>query len=575
MQKRWNIRKYNDELRRKIYELSNILNIKPLTAALLINRGIDEEEKARTFLFPKIDDLHDPFLLKDADKATARILKAISRREKVLIWGDYDVDGTTGTVLLRKALKYLGLDVDFHIPHRIHDGYGIRRDRLEQIKKDGYTLVISTDTGSTALEAGQWANENGLDLIVTDHHKLDKDQERPFFALVNPNQHDCPYPNKHLAGVGVAFKIAQAVLSRANYAQKSKVISELLELTALGTIADIMELAGENRTIVALGLQNLSDTRQVGLRALMEIAGCLDEIDSYRVGFQIAPRINAAGRLADASEVIELFETESYEKALNLARGLDTKNRERQKLQETAVNEAIRMVEKEKQNNKVLVVASPDWHRGIVGLVAARLVERFYRPSVAISISEGVAYGSARSPDWFDISEGLAACADVLTKWGGHSKAAGFTLPEKDICSLESIINAYALRRFAEELFVPTIEIEAAVKFSTIDFQLYVELRKMEPFGLGNPRPLFVTRSVHLADKPYVLKDKHLKLVLRDADGYKHWAIWWNGVEKLEEKGIDVCELESSAIDVAYRLDTRDFGSQIKIQLLIEDIRIS
>jgi len=575
MQKRWNIRKYNDELRRKIYELSNVLNIKPLTAALLINRGIDEEEKARKFLFPKIDDLHDPFLLKDADKATARILKAISRREKVLIWGDYDVDGTTGTVLLRKALGYLGLDVDFHIPHRIHDGYGIRRDRLEQIKKDGYTLVISTDTGSTALEAGQWANENGLDLIVTDHHKLDKEQERPFFALVNPNQHDCPYPNKHLAGVGVAFKVAQAVLSRTNYVQKSKVISELLELTALGTIADIMELAGENRTIVALGLNNLSDTKQVGLRALMEIAGCFDEIDSYKIGFQIAPRINAAGRLADASEVIELFETESYEKALSLARDLDTKNKERRKLQEEAVNEAVRMVEEKQQNNKVLVVASPNWHRGIVGLIAAKLAERFYRPSVAISISEGVAHGSARSPDWFDISEGLAACADVLTKWGGHSKAAGLTLPEKDISALESIINAYALRRFAEELLLPTIEIEAVVKFSTIDFQLYVELKKMEPFGLGNPRPLFMTRSVNLVDRPYILKDKHLKLVLRDADGHKHWAIWWNGVEKLKEKGIDVCKLESSAIDVAYRLDTRDFGSQIKIQLLIEDIRIS
>ncbi|RMG02717.1 MAG: single-stranded-DNA-specific exonuclease RecJ, partial [Acidobacteria bacterium] len=250
MQKRWSIRKYDDEIRRKICELSKILNIKPLTAALLINRGIDEEEKAKTFLCPKIDDLHDPFLMKDVDKATARILEAVSRKEKVLIWGDYDVDGTTGTVLLRRALRCLGLDVDFHIPHRVYEGYGIRRDRLEQIKKDGYTLVISTDTGSTALEAGQWASENGLDLIVTDHHKLDKDQERPFFALVNPNQHDCPYPNKHLAGVGVAFKVAQAVLSRANYAQKSKVISELLELTALGTIADIMELAGENRTIV-------------------------------------------------------------------------------------------------------------------------------------------------------------------------------------------------------------------------------------------------------------------------------------------------------------------------------------
>lgn len=575
MQRVWRVRKYNAEQRKRIEQFSSELRIKPLIAALLIARGIDEEEKAHKFLYPSEADLHSPFLLKDMDKAVRRILEAINRKEKILIWGDYDVDGTTGTALLRKTFRKLGIEADFYIPHRIRDGYGIQLERLKTAKQEGYSLIISVDTGSTAQEAGLWAKENGIDLIVTDHHVLKNESYSPFFALVNPHQIECSYPNKRLAGVGVAFKLAHALMMQSGISSFEGFLREILELTALGTIADIMELAEENRSIVALGLRELNSTNQAGLKALMEIAGCTDELDSYAIGFRIAPRINAAGRLQDASCVIELLETENLERAKSIASSLDQVNKERQKLQEQAVKEAIEMArQKVEQKNRILVVASSNWHRGIVGLVAARLVERFCRPSLAISIEDGMAHGSARSIGEYNITVGLEACSEILAKYGGHAKAAGFTLGATDIQTLDELINAHAADKILDEHMTPKLDVEAWVRFSSIDFELCQQIKRLEPFGLGNPRPIIATKCVRFASQPSVLKEKHLKGRLKDETGGEFEAVWWNGVNELIERGVSLEKLYQSTFDVAYEIETRVWRDLVKIQLSIKDIRL-
>nr|HMS42785.1 DHH family phosphoesterase [Pyrinomonadaceae bacterium] len=368
MNKRWNILKHDRE---QLIPLSQSLKVSPLIAALLISRGFDTPESAYKFLNPSLDDLHEPNLLKDMEKSVARILKAVEDQEKILIWGDYDVDGTTGTVVLRKALDIIGAQTGFHVPNRFTEGYGLNIPALEKAKERGYGLVITVDCGSTAFEPIAWAQENGMDVIVTDHH-LTKDEGLPnAFAVVNPNQPDDEYPDKNLAGVGVAFKLAHALLREKG---KEHIINGFLKVVAIGTVADIMNLSGENRAIVKLGLLDLPKAKNYGLKALMEVADCKSEMTSYHIGFRIAPRINAAGRMDVARQVVELFEAETFEKARELAEILDSRNRERQKVQmeitALALQEYLDVGASDTQAH-FAVVAGEGWHRGVIGLAAS------------------------------------------------------------------------------------------------------------------------------------------------------------------------------------------------------------
>ncbi len=336
MNKRWTIQKHDRE---EVIKLANSLQVSPIVAALLITRGYENEESAHKFLNPSYDDLHEPNLLKGMKDAMARILKAIDAGEKILIWGDYDVDGTTGTVVLRKALEILGAKTGFHVPHRFTEGYGLNKEYLEKAKEKGYSLVISVDTGTRSFEPLAWAKENGLDVIVTDHHLSDEVRGNPeCVAMVNPNQTGCEYPDKNLAGVGVAFKLAHALLREKG---RENVVKGFLKVVAIGTIADVMNLTGENRAIVSIGLKDLQKAHNFGLRALMEVSECNSEMTSYHIGFRIAPRINAAGRMDAARHVVELFEAETFEKARELAEYLDIKNRERQKVQIDILQKAL------------------------------------------------------------------------------------------------------------------------------------------------------------------------------------------------------------------------------------------
>ncbi len=413
----WEIKKYNRPL---VYEFANRIGVEPVTAALLISRGYDTISKVEDFFYPTLDSLYSPFLLKDIDKAVARIIQAIDKKEKILIWGDYDVDGTTGTVVLRKAFRKLGIEAEYYIPHRINEGYGLNLDILKKKADDGIKVIITVDTGSLAYQAAQWAKEQGISLIVTDHHELNTDEDRNnAYALINPKQKNCYYPNKKIAGVGLAFKLAQALLIRKG-ANEQKFLEELLELVAVGTVADLMELTDENRSIVKFGLRRLKDTKNKGLKALIDVAGLTNkpQLSTYNVGFQIAPRINAAGRLEDAKIIVELLDTDNNEVAYKIANTLNDFNKKRQMIQERIVSDAFNMLKGFVNNNNtvpyVIVVAGENWHRGVVGLVASKITELYHRPSFVISIENGVGYGSARSINGFNVMQALDKAGDIL-----------------------------------------------------------------------------------------------------------------------------------------------------------------
>ncbi len=567
MNKRWNILKHDRNI---LIPFAQSLNVSPIIAALLVSRGFDTEEKAHKFLKPSLADLHEPTLLKDLDKAAQRIFKAIENQEKILIWGDYDVDGTTGTVVLRKALEILGAKTGFHIPHRFTEGYGLNIEKLSEAKEKGYTLVISVDTGARAFEPAIWAKENGIDLIITDHHLADETEGNPdAFAVVNPNQSGCDYPDKSLAGVGVAFKLAHALLREKG---RENVVEGFLNVVAIGTIADIMNLNGENRAIVSLGLRDLPRAKNFGLRALMEVADCNSTMTSLDIGFRIAPRINAAGRMDVARQVVELFEAETFIKAREFAGILDSRNRERQTMQkhitELALQEYIENGGSREQEY-VAVVAGQGWHRGVIGLASSRISDRIYRPSLVISIEDGIGHGSARSIANYHLLDGLTACGELFEKFGGHAAACGFTIKEENIDTLRIKLNEHASQHLTKEDLIPEIRVDGLVSSQSLDLQLVEDLKQLEPFGAGNPKPIFVTKDLILSDEPYVMKEKHLKLKLRDAKGKQFEAVWWDGVDKSKEQTLSA----NSSIEVAYTPEANSWNNNTRLQLVVEDLR--
>jgi single-stranded-DNA-specific exonuclease len=565
--KRWTIQKHDREA---VKLLADALKVSPLVAALLISRGYETEEKAHKFLNPTYSDLHEPLLLKDMQKAVNRVLKAIENGEKILIWGDYDVDGTTGTAVLRKALKALGAETGYHVPHRFTEGYGLNIEKLKEAKENGFTLAISVDTGSRAFEAADWAKENGLDLIITDHHLSDEKKGNPdAFAVVNPNQTGCEYPDKNLAGVGVAFKLAHALLREKG---REDMVEDFLKMVAIGTIADIMQLTGENRAIVALGLKDLPKTTNYGLKALMEVADCTNEMTSYDIGFRIAPRINAAGRMDEALTVIKLFEAGTFSEARRYAEILNNRNRERQKVQqeisELAFLEYVERGGSAKQAH-VAVIAGENWHRGVIGLASSRITEKLYRPSLVISLEDGIGHGSARSIENFNLHNALEHCSELFEKFGGHAAACGFTIKLENIEALREKLNAYAAGLFSEDDLIPTLRIDAVVSTETLNLEIVRELKRLEPFGAGNPKPKFLTKDLFLLDEPFVMKEKHLKLKLTDGKGRKFEAVWWDGVEKSKGRTL----VPKNRIELAYTPETNTWQGNTRLQLVVEDLR--
>ncbi|HYW71149.1 MAG TPA: single-stranded-DNA-specific exonuclease RecJ [Pyrinomonadaceae bacterium] len=553
-------------------QLASALGVSTLIASLLVARGYDEPEAADRFLNPALDQLHDPSLMLGMSQAVERLLQAIDNQQPILIYGDYDVDGTTGTAVLMRALNMLGATTGFHVPHRFTEGYGIRQEALEKARADGYQLVVSVDCGITAHEPLHWAQANGLDIIITDHHLPDADEGAPpALAVLNPNQHGCSYPDKNLAGVGVAFKLIHA-LFRAR--DREAVVPGFLKMVAIGTVADVAKLTGENRAIVALGLSDLPRAVNPGLRALIEIAGCGDdaEMTAYDLGFRIGPRINAAGRMDAARAVVELFNAKEPEEARRLAAHLDTRNRERMEAQREIFNRAIEEFQSSGTDLSrcyAAVIAGDGWHRGVIGLAASKIAERLNRPCVVISLDGDVGHGSARSIAPYHLFDGIASCRDLLDKFGGHSHAAGLSIRRAQVDEFRRRLNEHAASCLTEDDLIPALEIDAEVGAPELGFQLIQDLRALEPFGAGNPRPVFMTRGFRVMSEPQVIKEQHLKMRVCGDDNRPFEAIWWRGVEEAE-----ATPRANQRIDLAYEFEANRWQGDIRLQLNVRDMRI-
>jgi single-stranded-DNA-specific exonuclease len=561
--KRWIVRGQDTE---RVASLARVLAVSPTLAALLIARGCGDEQSARSFLKPSYDQLHDPYLMLGMSEAVPRLLRAIDAGEPILVYGDYDVDGTTGTALLLRALNLLGARTGFHVPHRFTEGYGIQQAALEKAVAEGYKLAISVDCGIRAHEPLYWARDNGLDVIVTDHHLPDEGEGvPPCYAVLNPNQRGCNYPDKNLAGVGVAFKLVDALFRERG---RESQVNAFLKIVAIGTVADVAKLTGENRTIVALGLQDLPKATNPGLRALMEVAGCGDGMTAYDIGFRLGPRINAAGRMDAARAVVKLFSTRDKEEARRIALHLDTRNQERKKVQQQIVELAIAELESagsEPANSYVAVIAGEGWHRGVIGIAASKIAERINRPCVVLSIDGEVAHGSGRSIEPYHLLNGLTSCADLFEKFGGHSHAAGITIKPDRIPELRRRLNEHAASCLTAEDLQPCVHIDAELPTQEITFDLVSELQTLEPYGAGNSRPVFLARNLCILSEPRLIGQRHLKMCVAGPKGRPLETIWWNGAERTAEV--------KSGVDMAYTIETSNWTGETFLQLSVQDVR--
>ena len=559
--------------------LAKAARLPQVLAELLLARGITTGHAAFAFLNPDVDQLHDPFLMRGMDAAADRLEQAIAGREPILLYGDYDVDGTTAVVLLKTAIEMRGGIVRFHVPHRIREGYGLQASVLESACADGVRLVITVDTGMRAFSEAEAARRLGLDLIITDHHLPDAHDKLPHaLAILNPNQPGCNYPEKSLCGAAIALKLAQAILERhAPSRTREKTLPSFLKMASIATIADAVPLRGENRVIAALGLKELRRPVGVGLRSLFA-AAALDpasrQVTGFDIAFRIAPRINAAGRMDVASEVIELFTTRDAGRAQELAAKLERLNRERRDTEAFALRSIEERLDAddELRAESLLVLDGNGWHRGVIGILASRVVERTAKPAIVISIEDDIAHGSGRSIDGFPLLEAIESCADLFSRFGGHAFAVGFALPADRLPELKRRLRAHAAERLAAREPERVLHIHADLPLDRITPVLAGWLRKLEPLGHGNPEPVFVARRARLLAPVRIMKERHIRLDLahdsangnsRKAEGMR--AVGWDMAFRAAELGL----AQGSLVDVAYRVrenDHPDYGG-IEIEI--------
>lgn len=562
--KRWIFNEIPD---REVERLAEEVGISRLMAGILLGRGIADAASAQKFLCPSLDDLYDPFLLNDMEKAVERIVFGLENHQKMVIYGDYDVDGVTSTAILLDFLKSLGADVDYFIPDRVEDGYGLSMDAIERVRQKNPLLIITVDCGATAFDEIDYVNSCGMDIIVTDHHEC-RDILPNAYALINPHRHDSAYPFKELAGVGVAFKLITAICMQLKITERSL---KYLDLVTLGTIADVVPLLDENRIIVRYGLAAVEKTSNVGLRTLIDLSGLKDKlITSYSVSFILAPRINAAGRTGDAGRAVRLFTTESLDEARSLAEELNEENRFRQDMEARIFQQAVDMLEKQQspEKDKVLVVAGDDWHHGVIGIVASKITERYYRPSILIAKEGNTGKGSGRSIEGFNLFKALTVCGHLLDKYGGHELAAGLSLQLDRLDDFRTAVNQYADSVLLKEDLIPQIRIDAYLKTGEITIENILELERMAPFGAGNPSPRFGFRDMRIEELRTVGDNKHLKLKL-EQDGSSFDAIGFQ-MGRLSE-----CYSCNDRIDVAFSLEVNTWNSVQKPQFNLKDMKIS
>lgn len=550
--------------------LAAALDVHPTIARLLCLRGFSDPDSAHRFLNPTLQHLNDPFKLADMDRAVPRLERALAQREKIAIHGDYDVDGITSTVILRRALEMLGGEVVHFLPERMRDGYGLQPAAIERLHGQGVRLIVSVDCGIRAAEAAQRARDLGVDLIITDHHEPEGTLPSAL-AVINPKRTDCTYPDKYLAGVGVALKVVQALCDRAG---KGKWLPAFVKIAAIGTLADVVPLVGENRVIARHGLNALSKgPHAIGLRALLDACGLTGKtIDSYHVGFMIAPRVNAAGRMStpDIAARLLLATDEAMEhEARALAQQLCDENLKRQTEEAELVAQAKKAIETDPAvgAHNVLVVGGYGWHRGVIGIAASKLVDTYHKPSIVLSIDGDIAHGSCRSIPDFDILAALEHCSDVFVKFGGHKQAAGLTMEAARVPEFRARINAYADEVIEPDQLRPRLRIDAPLSLKGITHDLVRGLDLLGPFGLANPRPVFHASGVEIVDGPRTIKERHLKMTFAQ-DGRRFRAIAWRAAERA-----GFLEENRAGVNLAFSLDKNEFQGETYLELSVADIK--
>jgi single-stranded-DNA-specific exonuclease len=563
--KRWSVKEAEPAL---VERLAREINIPAPVAAILVNRGIVEPDEALRFLSPSLASIHDPFLLLGMDKGVSRLSSALEKGETVCVYGDYDVDGITAVALLIDFFRRIGLSCFYHIPLRLEAGYGLSEDGINSIAARGARVIITVDCGITSVVEAELCASLGIDLIVTDHH-MPGATIPAAFAVINPLQPGCPFPFKYLAGVGVAFFLMMALRSRlrkeGHFAARSEPnLREYLDLVALGTVADIVPLLDENRLFVRYGLAELTTARRTGIQALKEAAGVKGEVNCGAVGFRLAPRLNAAGRLEDAALGVELLLCEERQRSRAMAAELDAGNTERQALEQAILREALAMVRENPhlRRRKSIVLASETWHPGVIGIVASRIVDMFHRPTILIALQDGTGKGSGRSIPNFHLYDALNACSGLLVKFGGHKYAAGLSIDEATLEGFVESFDEVAGGLLSPADLIPELSIDALLRPEEITMELAETLAGLAPFGIGNPEPVFLLEGARVKDSR-VMKEHHLKLRL-EAGGGELEAIGFNMAE-----GRDIPEM----VAVAFSLQINEWNGRKSVQLRLRDFK--
>lgn len=551
--------------------LAAALNISPILAQLLVQRGICTFEDARNFFRPDFANLHDPFLMADMDKAVDRLTDAVQDNEKILVYGDYDVDGTTSVSLVYKFIKKFYSNVDFYIPDRYNEGYGISIQGIDFAYKNGIKLVIALDCGIKAVEKIGYANELGIDFIICDHHTPDIELPKAV-AVLDPKRPDCPYPYKHLSGCGVGFKLLQAFSQKNNIAFSDLI--PLLDLVALSIASDIVPITGENRILAFYGLKQINNNPSIGVKSILNVCGLADkEITISDIVFKVGPRINASGRMKLASEAVELMVSSDVNFAREKSGTINEYNNDRKDLDKNITDEAIKLIASNAAflNRKSIVVYKPDWHKGVIGIVASRLSEEFYKPSIVLTKSNGLASGSARSVPGFDIYNAIDSCRDLLENFGGHRYAAGLSMKEENVTAFTERFEKYVAETITEEQTSPQIDIDAQIAFKDITPKFFSVLKQFGPFGPGNMKPVFSTSKVmDYGSSRLVGKDQeHLKMELVDSSSENVMNGIAFGMYEFND------HLKSlNPLDICYTLEENTFNGNTNIQLMIRDIKV-
>lgn len=560
MNKKWECRVENQE---EIQALAQEFHISTLLATILVNKKLVDKDMIEVFLNPRRSDFHNPFLMPDMEIAVNRIMKAMETNEKVMIYGDYDVDGITSITVLKKFLKDRGLETGSYIPNRLEEGYGLSEQAIQKIAAEKYTLMITVDCGISGIAEVELANRLGIETIITDHHEPAEVLPKAL-AVVDAKRKDNQYPFNQLAGVGVVFKLIQAIGMKMGLQEKEYL--QYLDIVCIGTISDIVPLIDENRVIAKLGLRLVEMSRNIGIKAMIETIG-YKTIDSTAISFGIAPRINACGRMGHEKEALQLFLTDSLEEARNITQKLNRYNLERQEKEKAIFKQAVEKIEQEEQGKKAIILGSDNWHHGVIGIVASKVTEMYFKPSILICFEGEEGKGSGRSVPGFDLHEALTKCSNYITKFGGHAMAVGITVSREAFPYFKKDVEDYLERTNVGE-FIPVIQIDKEVTLKDISFQSVHELKMLEPFGEANKTPIFLYRNLKIHSIRALSEGKHLKLTLKDEHFYMD-AMGFNMGSYVEEYRI------GDKIDVVGTLEINTYNGNQSIQMNLKDIRAS